>query len=169
MLLGGGQMYGNLARKVDDFYAESQSDMTISAGDYVESKPVPRRKLLIADDGSPAWREDAINRLDQLVNLKPDWDSYGGKPVSKRLANTVLEVLGSLMREQTPRPSIVPTPAGHIQLEWHTKQIDLEVEVASPILLRVAFEDHQTGDEWEQDLMADLSRLDQAVAILTQR
>jgi hypothetical protein len=162
-------MNGSLARKMDDLYAESQTNMTISLEEYEETLPTQQRRLTTEEPAVPAWRREAIGRLDELVRLEPNWNSYGARIVPARLADTTLQILESLMRETTPQPSIVPTPAGHIQLEWHTKGIDLEVEIASPILLRVAFEDDQTGEEWEQDLNVDLRRLDEVVSTLSQR
>lgn len=159
----------NLARTMDDTYAEGHAQMTTRERDYMDTLPTRQQRLTIEDKADPAWRDEAISRFRQIIRLEPNWNSYGSRPVSPRLADVALQILESLMRETTPRPSILPTPSGHIQLEWHVKGIDIEVEVVSPILLRVAFEDQQSGQEWERDLNVDLRPLDEAVSMLSQR
>ena len=159
-------MYGNLARRIDESY-ESHTDMTVSAKDYAE--PPPPHLTIEQGPPVPVWQGYAIDRLRQIIALEPNWNSYGSRQVSERLANVALQILESVMRDTTPRPSILPTPMGHIQFEWHIHGIDLEVEVVSPILLRVFFEDQRTGQEWERDLNVDLRALDEAVSALSQR
>jgi hypothetical protein len=44
----------------------------------------------------------------------------------------MVSVLNSIMRSDTPAPSIVPSPRGHLQAEWHIGGIDLEIEVLTP-------------------------------------
>jgi hypothetical protein len=41
-------------------------------------------------------------------------------------------VLASLINRETPLPAVVPRVQGGIQLEWHTKEIDIEVYIDSP-------------------------------------
>ena len=168
-ILARGEMYGNLARKMDGFGAESQTEMTISARDYADTAPAQQRKTTMDEGNPPAWRANAVARLEQLVQLTPNWDSYGGKPVTARIAGVALVILDSVMRDTTPTPSIVPTSAGRVQLEWHTKDIDLEVEVISPLLLRVSYEDAQTGEDWVQDFNVDLTELDRVISVLSKR
>jgi hypothetical protein len=149
----------------------NRDTMTISGREYTASvvHRASRPRYTIQDSSIPAWQSSAISRLVQLTRLMPNWDSYGGKPVSTRFARITLELLNGLMREGTPLPSIVPTNSGRVQLEWHTKGIDLEVEVFSPIHLHVSFDDHNTGEVWERDLNVDLALLDQAIATLSTR
>jgi hypothetical protein len=161
-------MYGNLARNLDSIFAEGHADMTISDREY-EPPSQSQKRLTMDDIQDSTWRPRAIARLEELVQLKPNWDSYGGRPVTARIADVALGILESLMRDTTPSPSIVPTSSGHVQFEWHTEGIDLEVEVVSPILLRVSFEDKQTGDEWARDLNVDLTDLNNAISVLSQR
>lgn len=162
-------MYGSLARKMDAFYAEGHCDMTISDREYELAPPTDGRLTLIEDNDRLPWRSRAIARLEELVKLRPNWDSYGGLPVKPRSAEIALQILGNLMLETTPAPSIVPTASGHVQLEWHTGGIDLEVEVLSPILLRASFEDQETGEEWARDFNVDLEGLSKAISLLSER
>lgn len=116
----------------------------------------------------PEWRAKALEQITKLTALPQNWDSYGALPVSEGIGNIALQLLDLLMRANTPSPSIVPTPGGHLQLEWHTKGIDLEIEIHSSLLLRVSFED-RSGEEWDKDLSSDLSDLTKAITVLSNR
>lgn len=145
-------------------------NVTISSREYTRPvEPRVSKRQTIQESETSAWVADAQERLEQLVNLAPNWDSYGARPVNERVASITLNLLHGLMRDTTPLPSIVPTNTGRVQLEWHTRGIDLEVEVVSPILVRVSFEDRRTGHEWERDLNIDLSDLYAAVSTISTR
>lgn len=117
--------------------------------------------------GAPAWLRPTTGALDSLLDLPTNWDSYGARPVSHDCATYSLEVLHSILRDDTPPPQIVPTPAGGIQLEWHTRGIDLEIEVRAPNCGHVLYEDLKTGAEWEGDIPADLTQVTQFIAALS--
>jgi hypothetical protein len=91
------------------------------------------------------WNE-VIVKIEELLRLPPDWDSYGAQPITMRSAIVTLNILASVMQEHTPTPWIVPTPTGSIQFEWHTRGINLEVEVTSEASLDVFYEDTVSGD-----------------------
>ncbi|HEY3241769.1 MAG TPA: hypothetical protein VGM03_00330 [Phycisphaerae bacterium] len=75
----------------------------------------------------------------------------------------------AVLPDDAPAPAVVPTSRGGLQLEWHTRGIDLEIEFETPHRLRGYFHDHQTHTSWEKDLSADHSALLEAIAILSQR
>ncbi len=109
------------------------------------------------------WARAQIERLGEL---QPGWDSYGGRPPSRRLLEQALRILAEVCGPRTPRPSITPMASGHVQLEWHVAGIDLEVEVVTPARLEVLFASPLTGEEWEGSLDYDLSVLTSYVARL---
>ena len=88
---------------------------------------------------APAWHEKVSNRLEELLQLKDNWDSYGGKAPGTLAAAAVVTVLNSIMRSDTPAPSIVPSPRGHLQVEWHIGGVDLEIEVLTPTQVIASF------------------------------
>ncbi len=73
------------------------------------------------------------------------------------------------MPGDTPAPSIVPTPRGRVQLEWHIHGVDLEVGVTPNGSIAAAWADAADGTEWAADLGANLDRLASALAELTRR
>lgn len=115
------------------------------------------------------WELDARSKLGVLLMLPQNWDSYGAPPIDRGLATTALQLLGAVMQTNVPLPWIVPTATGKLQIEWHCKGIDLEVQIKSPTSLHVSFEDMNSGEGWERELTVDLAPLTNVIAELAQR
>ena len=99
-------------------------------------------KCSISIEGtSPGWLHDAANQLISILDLAENWDSYGARRVSVRSVQAATELLDSVIDGETPQPSIVPTPEGGVQLEWHIFNIDLEAEITSAGDYSISFED----------------------------
>jgi hypothetical protein len=62
---------------------------------------------------------------------------------------------------------VVPTARGGIQLEWHTRGIDLEIELAVPEGIHVLYEDAAGEEEWELEPGASRERLASLMAHLS--
>jgi hypothetical protein len=73
-----------------------------------------------------------VSKLIELLELPGGWNSYNAKPISKENVTFAVALLGRLMRESTPAPLVVPKVRGGVQLEWHTRGIDIEISVDSP-------------------------------------
>ena len=117
--------------------------------------------------GAPAWLRPTTGALDSLLGLPTNWDSYGARPVSHDCATYSLEVLYSIMRDDTPPPQVVPTSGGGVQLEWHMRGIDLEIEFRTPDRGHVVYENLKTGSEWEGEIPADLTQAMQYIGDLS--
>ena len=103
-------------------------------------------KFLIKIDGiPPSWLSDAVKALNSLLALADNWDSYDARRIRPETAFAAIQVLHSVMKEKTPLPSIVPTPSGGIQLEWHRFGIDLEVDITPSGNYSISYED-ETGE-----------------------
>lgn len=130
------------------------------------------KKLLVTIEqagDAPGWVMPTIERMAELLALPEDWNSYGARPVDPRAAAEALRLLAKTMRSDAPAPLVIPTSAGGIQLEWHARGIDLEVEASSPGRVSVFYEDHLDHVEWEQELSSDLEPLREALASLSRR
>jgi hypothetical protein len=88
-------------------------------------------RILIAENSSP-WGDEVTDRLQELVRLRPAWDGYQGRPVSLVNATFALQMLNNICGPETRAPQIVPGAAGDLQIEWHTKQGDIELHVKGP-------------------------------------
>jgi hypothetical protein len=105
----------------------------------------------------------------RLIGLKENWNSYGAGPVNQISLKYSLQLLGNLMRSDTPIPWLIPTSTGSVQIEWHTRDIDLEVRIDKAPTVLVFFEDAKTGETWEGELGSNVQRLSNYVALLSDR
>jgi hypothetical protein len=78
----------------------------------------------------PGWLRPTLESIAPLLKLQAGWDSYGGQPIDQRVVKTAIEVLFSVMADDSPVPAIVPTSSGGLQLEWHRGGSDLEIMLA---------------------------------------
>ena len=69
--------------------------------------------------------ETALNRVGELLRLPDDWDGYGSAPISQTTADAALRLRACVAVE----PQMVPTSGGGIQLEWHNRGFDVELEL----------------------------------------
>lgn len=90
---------------------------------------------------------EAVQRMIELLELPPGWNSYNAKPIRKENVTFAIDLLGRLMRENTPLPNVIPMVRGGVQFEWHTNGIDLEISIYSPHEVRFAAEDLRQGGE----------------------
>jgi hypothetical protein len=72
-------------------------------------------------------------------------------------------------QNDTPPPAIVPLSYGGVQIEWHEKAIDLEIEIEAPFRVHVWFRDSEAGSEFEEELEQDFGRLDGPLRLLSKR
>ena len=125
-------------------------------------------------DPLPSWLPDVVNSLNSLLVLEDNWDSYGAQKIDAKATIAAIQVLLSVMEEETPQPSIVPTPLGGVQLEWHRFGIDLEVEITPSMRYLISYNDETDETEFDEDntdnhLMQDVRPLLALVDQITQR
>lgn len=110
----------------------------------------------------PAWFEPTVEKLGRLLTMPPDWDSYKARRVEPACVVSAIETVLAVMQDNTPPPAVVSTSCGGVQLEWHTRGIDLEVDVCSPTRILASYEDQETGESWEERVF-DFSRIRRAL------
>lgn len=116
---------------------------------------------------TPGWLPPTVERLAQLLSLGANWDSYGARPIDPLLPLAALRLLASVMRNSSPPPDVVPTSRGTIQLEWHCGGVDFEIDVRSPGVYRVCYEN--STDSWQRELNADASSVVAIICQLTEQ
>jgi hypothetical protein len=119
--------------------------------------------------GRESWLRRALESGCRLLELPPNWDSYGAAAITPQSVVSALNLLIRLMDDDTPEPQIVPTPSGGVQMEWHTRGIDLEIETLGGGRFGAFFEDARTGATWEGDVEVADSRLSDAIRALAER
>jgi hypothetical protein len=118
----------------------------------------------------PNWLRQARAKLNQLRCLPANWNSYGAKQVTPGAIEAAYKLLQEMATHATPYPAIVPTSDGSVQLEWHTRGIDLELRILSPTRLGMTFEDLQHGQELiEAELQYDFTELRKIFEMLDTR
>lgn len=135
-------------------------------GHVARTAPRDRRiYTLSARVAMPAWVQPTAGKINELLTLPSDWDSYGALPVRTDRAQALWEVLLQVMAPRSVAPTIVPIADGSLQAEWHTGGVDLEIEVTGPVGVRVYYRGH--GAEWEKEFSADLSAVVSAIDEVT--
>jgi hypothetical protein len=108
---------------------------------------------------TPQWLNNLLDELTALSRLPANWDSYGARPIDPQAALMAARFLDSVLREDSFLPKLVPTVRGNIQLEWYNDRAELEVEVGAQGPLTACFVDHQSKEEWEREITADLATI----------
>lgn len=136
------------------------------------ASPLPNHKeelirIRIELNGSdvPDWLVAAMETLCEIIALPSNWDSYGAECIQVQTAFYSLEILAGVVSDSTPIPSLVPSPDGAIQIEWHTMDIDLEIEVEPSGRISVYGEDQRGEVELlEEDFRRSPTHLPEAIS-----
>src|SRR5918998_238559 len=114
--------------------------------------PSPKKQQDAARTGTvgqtPGWLPEAGRQIDDLLALAPGWDSYSARQITGDAGSRAFALLEEQTQHETPRPSIVPMARGGIQLEWHLRNLNIEITVppqGSPV--EVWYEDLCDGSE----------------------
>jgi len=67
----------------------------------------------------PSWFPEAASRLNAILKLPENWNSYGAAKIRKKTASNAMRLMRWPMIVKIAFPAIVPVPTGNIQLEWH--------------------------------------------------
>jgi hypothetical protein len=78
---------------------------------------------------SPAWLKQVYDKISTLGELRENWDSHGGSPVTEDAILMIRVVLSNLDIQDMPRPHVAAIPDGGIGLHWRVANRDLEIEV----------------------------------------
>jgi hypothetical protein len=135
--------------------------------------PLSGRVMTIKLAGeAPAWLKPTIQAFRQLSQLPSGWSSYGSHSIEDAAIFRAAEVLGTLLEADSIPPTIVPTHAGGVQVEWHRNGVDIEVEFSPEgAVADVYLYDRQADRTWEPDRVTPevYQRLRTVIAGLTRR
>jgi hypothetical protein len=123
------------------------------------------------EESERKWQIDIQNQLVEHVQMAEGWDGYGAPAPSMDTAFFALLVLNKIMRTRSPIPQVVPSSTGGIQLEWHEKDIDLELHIFAPYQCEMWFQDHRQAEQppTSLELAADFGPLNEPMKLLTSR
>lgn len=95
----------------------------------------------------------AVNQgLDRLATLGGNWDAEGAHPVDPRIIEAARELISAIprrLKRWNLLPAVVPMRKGNLQLEWHTGERTLELEIEAPGTIHYLKWDPSTSVEEE--------------------
>ena len=121
-----------------------------------ETPPLREAPPERADD---ARLQPVKDKLAELLQLKENWDGYGGLPLIPKNAEFVLHVWKALLRAEgdgppLDNPSIIPGNDGTVQIEWHYNDYVLELDIEAPfrcfVLVSRPGEEFRPGEKYEE-------------------
>ena len=106
------------------------------------------------------WFTAVLQTIYSFRYLPLDWDSHGAQPIHISTISTAMMLLDEIIQEDTPQPYVFPTPNGGVQYEWHTKRVDMEIEIRDHSTIAVLYEGPD-GEEcgWDQSVFEDISKV----------
>jgi hypothetical protein len=152
----------------------AQQDFDADVGTVAITPPNPRLQypnFLRHYESAPEqkWQITVLSKVLEFTKLAPDWDTYGSPPLKWDAGLFALAVLNQVMLRRTPIPQVVPTPGGGVQVEWHDRQLDIELHVRRPYDCELWVEDQRTGLSRSEELSSDFTHLQDAIKTLTTR
>lgn len=75
------------------------------------------------------WFRTIRDRLQEYLSFKENWNGYGESPIQEGAVKRAVAVLDAIIFKETPRPDVVPTSEGGIQIEWTYNGFEIEIEV----------------------------------------
>lgn len=128
------------------------------SGPWVSRSNVSGGDVLENEDGRK-FAEKVIEMLSPILKLADNWDGRGARQVSQDSIKRALETV-LMVRIASPEiPYFVPTSAGGIQLEWHLRNLDIEIELTSNGRFDFFLEKGDELSEWDGDYNIDKSRM----------
>ena len=104
-------------------YSEEGGAVTDYQGEVRLTLPQVRRV--------PDWVGPTVESFVRIMQLPPNWDSYGAEPIPSAVIERAVEVLSHVMEDNSPHPSIVALSEGGLQMEWHLRDQDVEIVVST--------------------------------------
>lgn len=96
-----------------------------------------------------SWLDQAMLELSAVGALPPGWDSYGASAISPSAISVAEQLLKLLADHNAPRPALVPTSDGGIQIEWYGADVEIQLEIdPDPNEVYLFYRNVETGMSW---------------------
>lgn len=105
------------------------------------------------------WFTALKARLNDLTALPVGWDGYAGRPVTFQCAHFVANMLERLCQPDVPPPSLVPGSDGSLQVEWHRKMFDVELDVLDVQRVVATRVNRMTDEEEVIEIQSDFAAI----------
>jgi hypothetical protein len=108
-------------------------------------------------------------RAKELLGLPEKWDGYRAPRIDSQTVATMLAALAETMPINAPLPTLIPTPQGGVQAEWHEGGFDIELEINPGEPIEFWYRDLRLAEEGEFIISHDLEPLRTVFARLATR
>ncbi len=107
--------------------------------------------------GKPAvgWLPAVQGRIQELLLLPEDWDSYGAPPIDRWTAAYASNLVEALAEEWTTPPRVIPTTNAGVILEWFRPNMVVRITVDPEDPLSLFYSDARVGYSWEGPLTGE--------------
>lgn len=75
------------------------------------------------------WLDQCIRRVEELKQLRPNWDGYASPPITTDALSSAALLLRAAGRHTLPIPRVAPVSGGGLVLEWRVALRSVEFEV----------------------------------------
>lgn len=173
---------GSTAFDYSPFRPETERERQVSSQGFVAAPTVPSTGLIDDEVKSSELQAASvalplINVITRLTKEYADSQRDGVRPISRlvfdetvRWAQIISKTgLAVATQDQIVWPQVVPTQAGGLQLEWHRKNLDLEIEIGPNGRAQAYLEDAAVDEPIEADLAEGLDRIRGALELVLVR
>lgn len=118
-----------------------------------------------------SWLSSALDSLREIAEERGNWDKYGAPAIDLPTAFAALTFLHFVATRRGRPPVIVPTGRGHIQLEWRSGALGVDVVVGpgNEYYAALLDRDGRVSTDWCGDLREGvLPELARAIAYVGQ-
>lgn len=104
-----------------------------------------------ASSQTSTWVRDFAARVQRLRALSRGWDGPQSEPVKSWLLNEAARLVRDALANSrnSVAPFLVPGGDGSVQIEWHTKSGEIELDLGVDGTRSIWIHDRLTGDEAE--------------------
>jgi hypothetical protein len=139
----------------DQFFSNNETGSVASLWGHQDFYP---ERTIIPDNDSE-WSTQLRERLNELTSLQVGWDGYRGVPVRFDCARFALTILNALYNKRVPAPNLVPGIDGTMQIEWHCRGFDVELDVIDVGQVEAYRMDIENNKEEELNLEVDFTKI----------
>ena len=89
-------------------------------------------------------------RIAELMQLPANWDSYGAASVDPRIPRLAEDLVEWFAIDGMPPPDVFATSDGGMQIEWHIRRGNIEIEISPTEGTNLYFHDLNGGEPWSR-------------------
>lgn len=121
------------------------------------STETPREGAGSSSSSAPAvgaiadWKKSLGANIKGLTQLRPGWDGPGSIPIPVKLLSRAFFYVDSALKgwSDVTAPRFVPGGDGSVQIEWHTRRGELELDIDDRGAASIWIRDHLSGAEFD--------------------